>query len=171
MLTLAKTDDASALAMETVDMAAVVNDVATAMRPAAETKGLTLTVRCDGDARVRGEPGLLRQLITNLTENAIKFTEAGGVSLTVVRDKARVRLTVSDTGPGIPAGSLPHVFERFYRADPARSRNVEGTGLGLAVVRNIVRVHRGEIRAESSGAGGSTGASPGATFVITLPAA
>jgi two-component system OmpR family sensor kinase len=177
MLTLAKTDDASALAMETVDMAGVVQDVATAMRPAAEIKGLALTVRCDGDASVRGEPGLLRQLITNLTENAIKFTEAGGVSLAVVRDKSRVRVTVSDTGPGIPAGSLPHVFERFYRADPARSRNVEGTGLGLAVVRNIVRVHRGEIRAESlgpggaNGAGGGTRSGPGATFVITLPAA
>jgi signal transduction histidine kinase len=73
-------------------------------------------------------------------------------------------VTVSDTGPGIPAGALPHVFERFYRADPARSRNVEGTGLGLAVVRNIVRVHRGDIRAESATGGGGT------TFIINLPA-
>src|SRR4029077_16248882 len=101
MLTLAKTDDADALTMETVDMAGVGQDGAGAARPAAEAKGFTLTVRCDGDARVRGEPGLLRQLITNLTENAIKFTEAGGVSLSVVRDKDRVRVTVSDTGPGI----------------------------------------------------------------------
>jgi heavy metal sensor kinase len=164
MLTLAKTDDADALSMESVDMAAVVQDVATAMRTAAERKGLTLAVRCDGETMVRGEPGLLRQLITNLTENAIKFTETGGVSLTVAREKSRVRVTVSDTGPGIPAGALPHVFERFYRADPARSRNVEGTGLGLAVVRNIIRVHRGDIRVESPVGGGTT-------FVIYLPAA
>jgi two-component system OmpR family sensor kinase len=164
MLTLAKTDDADALSMESVDMASVVQDVATAMRPAAEGKGLTLVVRCEGESMVRGEPGLLRQLITNLTENAIKFTEKGGVSLSVERDKARVRLTVNDSGPGIPAGSLPHVFERFYRADPARSRNVDGTGLGLAVVRNIVRVHRGDIRAESVIGGGTA-------FIVTLPAA
>ncbi|HEY5095420.1 MAG TPA: HAMP domain-containing sensor histidine kinase [Candidatus Eremiobacteraceae bacterium] len=164
MLTLAKTDDADALSMETVDMAAVVHDVATAMRPGAEQKGLTLTVRCDGNSVVRGEPGLLRQLITNLTENAIKFTETGGVSLTVVREKSRVRLTVTDTGPGIPAGALPHVFERFYRADPARSRRVEGTGLGLAVVRNIIRVHRGDIRADS-------GLGVGTTFTVEMPAA
>jgi signal transduction histidine kinase len=142
----------------------VVQDVAMAMRPAAEGKGLTLAVRCDERSIVRGEPGLLRQLITNLTENAIKFTETGGVSLTVERDGSRVRLTVSDTGPGIPAGALPHVFDRFYRADPARSRHVEGTGLGLAVVRNIVRVHRGDIRAEAAIGGGTS-------FIITMAAA
>ena len=134
------------------------------MRPAAESKGLTLTVLSDDGAVVRGEPGLLRQLMTNLTENAIKFTVSGGVSLAVTCEHSRVRLTVSDTGPGIPADALPHIFERFYRADPARSRIVEGTGLGLAVVRNIVRVHRGDIRAESPPGGGTT-------FVITLPVA
>ncbi|HEY7980157.1 MAG TPA: HAMP domain-containing sensor histidine kinase [Candidatus Eremiobacteraceae bacterium] len=164
MLTLAKTDDADALAMEAVDMAAVVHDVANAMRPAAERKGLSLEVRSADGTLVRGEPGLLRQLITNLTENAIKFTETGGVTLRVEREKGRVRVTVSDTGPGIPPDALPHVFERFYRADPARSRNVEGTGLGLAVVRNIVRVHRGDVRAEAAHGGGTT-------FVINLPAA
>jgi heavy metal sensor kinase len=164
MLTLAKTDDADALTMESVDMASVVQDVANAMRPAAERKGLTLTVQCAEGSLVRGEPGLLRQLITNLTENAIKFTETGGVMLRVERARAHVRITVNDTGPGIPADSLPHVFERFYRADPARSRNVEGTGLGLAVVRNIVRVHRGDVRAEPAHGGGTT-------FVIDLPAA
>jgi signal transduction histidine kinase len=165
MLTLAKTDDADALAMEPVNMAAVVQDVASAMRPAAEAKGLTLSVHCADGALVRGEPGLLRQLITNLTENAIKFTETGGVTLRVEREKPRVRITVSDTGRGIPPDALPHIFERFYRADPARSRNVEGTGLGLAVVRNIVRVHRGDVRAEPAGGGGGT------TFIITFPAA
>jgi signal transduction histidine kinase len=164
MLTLAKTDDADALAMETVDMSSVVQDVANAMRPGAERKGLTLTVQCADGSLVRGEPGLLRQLITNLTENAIKFTETGGVTLRVERDKARVRITVSDTGPGIPPDALPYIFERFFRADPARSRVVEGTGLGLAVVRNIVRVHRGDIRAEPATGGGTT-------FVINLPAA
>jgi heavy metal sensor kinase len=164
MLTLAKTDDADALAMEPVDMAAVVQDVASAMRPAAEAKGLTLTVHCADGALVRGEPGLLRQLITNLTENAIKFTETGGVTLRVEREKPRVRITVGDTGRGIPPDALPHIFERFYRADPARSRNVEGTGLGLAVVRNIVRVHRGDVRAEPAQGGGTT-------FIITFPAA
>jgi heavy metal sensor kinase len=164
MLTLAKTDDADALAMESVDMAAVVQDVATAMRPAAERKGLALTVQCADGSLVRGEPGLLRQLITNLTENAIKFTESGGVTLRVDRDKSRVRIAVSDSGRGIPPDALPHIFERFYRADPARSRNVEGTGLGLAVVRNIVRVHRGDVRAQPADGGGTT-------FLITMPAA
>lgn len=163
MLTLAKTDDAEALSLEPVSLAAVLHDASAGLRPAAERKGLTLEVRCDTDATVRGEPGLLRQLITNLTENAIKFTQSGRVTLTLERAGALAHITVSDTGPGIPEEALPHVFERFFRADPARSRTVEGTGLGLAVVRNIVRVHGGEIRAENSSEGG-------AAFVVELPA-
>ncbi len=162
MLTLAKTDDPRALAMEPTDLSALVREAANGLRPAAEEKGLTLDVQTDGSAIVLGEPGLLRQLVTNLTENAIKFTSAGGVRVSLARDGRSARIVVSDTGRGIPAEALPHVFERFYRADPARSRAVEGTGLGLAVVRNIVRVHSGEIAVRSDPGRGTT-------FTVDIP--
>ena len=165
MLTLAKTDDASALTYEDVDLNQVVADVAQALRPAAQQKGLSVLVERNADhtAMVRGEPGLLRQLVTNLTENAIKFTDSGSIRLGVRHVGQQVELTVADSGPGIPGEALPHLFERFYRADPARSRNVEGTGLGLAVVHNIVRVHGGSIDVQSA-------PGQGATFTVSLPA-
>ena len=162
MLTLAKTDEPRALAMEPTDLAALVRDAASALRPAAEAKGLALDVHTDGPAIVVGEPGLLRQLITNLTENAIKFTSTGMVRVSLERTGRRARILVSDTGPGIEPSALPHIFERFYRADPARSRAVEGTGLGLAVVRNIVRVHNGDIAVSSE-------PGKGTTFTIDVP--
>ena len=162
MLTLAKTDNPEALTFEAVDLSRLVSDVGVALRPSAQAKGLTLElVDADQEAPVRGEPGLLRQLVTNLTENAIKFTDKGRVRLTVRRG-ADVELTVRDSGPGIPAEALPHVFERFYRADPARSRNVEGTGLGLAVASNIVRVHGGRITVDSH-------VGDGTAFTVVLP--
>lgn len=162
MLTLAKTDNPEALTFEAVDLSRLVSDVGVALRPSAQAKGLTLElVDSDQEAPVRGEPGLLRQLVTNLTENAIKFTDKGRVRLTVRRG-ADVELTVRDSGPGIPAEALPHVFERFYRADPARSRNVEGTGLGLAVASNIVRVHGGRITVDSH-------VGDGTAFTVVLP--
>ncbi|HYK53410.1 MAG TPA: HAMP domain-containing sensor histidine kinase [Candidatus Eremiobacteraceae bacterium] len=162
MLTLAKTDDPSALAMEPIDLAAVVKDAASGLRPSAEQKGLSLTVDAPARAVVMGEPGLLRQLVANLTENAIKFTSTGGVRVGVARLNGAGRIIVGDTGPGIPAEALPHVFERFYRADPARSRTVEGTGLGLAVVRNIVRVHNGVVSVASE-------PEKGTTFTVDIP--
>jgi signal transduction histidine kinase len=162
MLTLAKTDNAAALQMEPVEVGEVVKDAAGALRSTAEAKGLTLSVHADGPAWVVGEPGLLRQLVTNLTENAIKFTREGSIEVSVRRDRRRVRVSISDTGPGIPPEALPHIFDRFYRADPARSRAVEGTGLGLAVVRNIVRAHNGSVVASSE-------PGKGATFTIDLP--
>ena len=109
-----------------------------------------------------GEPGLLRRLVANLTENAIKFTATGWVRVGMSRHDGAGRIVVADTGRGIPADALPHVFERFYRADPARSRAVEGTGLGLAVVRNIVRVHNGTISVSSE-------ADKGTTFAVDIP--
>ena len=162
MLTLAKTDEPRALAMEPTDLTAVVRDAALALRPAAEEKGLALDVHVDGPAIVLGEPGLLRQLITNLTENAIKFTTTGEVRVSLARAGRWARVAVSDSGRGIPPDALPHIFERFYRADPARSRAVEGTGLGLAVVRNIVRVHNGDVSVASQ-------PGKGTTFTIDLP--
>ncbi len=164
MLTLAKTDDPRALALESVDFGRVVHEVGAALQPAAKAKGLTLLVDVDDDlgAYVHGEPGLLRQLVTNLTENAIKFTQAGTVTLSLRSGDGVVELRVQDTGSGIPTEALPHIFERFYRADPARSRNVEGTGLGLAVVNNIVRVHGGRIGVASE-------PGIGTTFTVDLP--
>lgn len=164
MLTLAKTDDPQALALESVDFSQVVREVGVAMQPSAHAKGLTLQVDVDehAEANVHGEPGLLRQLVTNLTENAIKFTEAGRVTLGLHRDDGHIELLVKDTGNGIPRDALPHIFERFYRADPARSRNVDGTGLGLAVANNIVRVHGGKIGVASEPGHGTT-------FTVDLP--
>lgn len=162
MLTLAKTDDPRALSMEPTDLAAVVKEAASGLRPAAEQKGLSLSIDAPSSAVVMGEPGLLRQLVANLTENAIKFTANGSVSVGVSRRNGSGRIVVGDTGRGIPADALPHVFERFYRADPARSRAVEGTGLGLAVVRNIVRVHGGVVAVSSE-------PEKGTTFTIDIP--
>lgn len=164
MLTLAKTDDPKALSLERVDFNQVVREVGIAMQPNAHAKGLSLQVEVDEDveANVHGEPGLLRQLVQNLTENAIKFTQAGAVTLALHRNARRVELRVKDTGSGIPGDALPHIFERFYRADPARSRNIDGTGLGLAVVNNIVRVHGGKIDVASEPGGGTT-------FTVDLP--
>ena len=166
MLTLAKTDNPEALTFETVDLTKLVSDVAAALQPTAHAKRLMLEVDLDPEreALVRGEPGLLRQLVTNLAENAIKFTEAGTVCVAVRQAGANVELAVNDDGPGIVPDAVPHIFERFYRADPARSRKVEGTGLGLAVVNNIVRVHGGQVTVHSKSGGGTT-------FTVVLPAA
>jgi two-component system sensor histidine kinase ResE len=104
---------------------------------------------------VSGDPNLLRQLIANLVDNAIKFTERGTVRITLGSDDARAWVDVADSGPGIPETELPNIFERFYRADPARSRDVPGTGLGLAIVRSIARVHGGTVAASGAAEGGT----------------
>jgi len=163
MLTLAKTDSVDKSAFEIVDLRAIALDVAAALTQAAKQKGLQLETSCASPVAVRGEPSLLRQLVLNLTENAIKFTEAGTVTLQLRRSRSSAELEVRDTGPGIPQAALDHIFERFYRADPARSRSVEGTGLGLAVVNNIVAAHDGSIRAISNVGGGTT-------IQVSLPA-
>jgi signal transduction histidine kinase len=163
MLTLAKTDSSETLPFEPLSLRPMIGDVAAALRPRALEKGLTLETHCDGDAYVLGEPGLLRQLVVNLTENAIKFTSTGGVTISMHAENSHAHLDISDTGSGIPEDALPHVFERFYRADPAHSRSVEGTGLGLAVVSSIVRAHGGTISVKSS-------LGSGTTMSVTLPA-
>lgn len=162
MLTLAKTENPETLSLERVNLRELVSEVGSALRPTAAAKGIALNVEADVDAAVRGEFGLLRQLVTNLTENAIKFTDRGAVTLGVVKDNGAATLIVRDTGAGIPADAVPHIFERFYRADPARSRVVEGMGLGLAVVNSIVRVHHGRIHVVSE-------MEQGTTFTVDLP--
>ncbi len=112
------------------------------------------------------DPDRLRQVLANLIDNAIKYGRAGGrVALGGrIVDRGRVKITVSDDGPGIPLEAKTRIFERFYRADKARSREQGGTGLGLAIVKNVVQAHGGDVRVESV-------PGKGTEFFITLPAA
>jgi signal transduction histidine kinase len=113
-------------------------------------KGLTLQTTDLAPCPVRGDAGQIRRLLFNLLDNAIKFTPAGGTVLVgLERSNGQALLTVADTGVGIPAEHIAHVFERFYRVDPARGQEAEGTGLGLAICRSIAEAHGGHIRIES----------------------
>ena len=114
---------------------------------------------------VRGDAGWLERLLLILLDNAIKFTGEGGwISVTFSRSGGRARLAVTDSGSGIAPDALPHVFERFYRADRARSPQTQGTGLGLALAKWIVERHEGAMRVKSQPGVGST-------FIVSLPVA
>ena len=155
------------LEMAVVDFAAVVAGVVETMRPSAEAKSITVALGLTpGAVPVDGDGERLRQVVANLLSNAVKFTPSGGrvtVELTVAGDRAR--LAVTDTGRGISGQFLPHVFERFRQADASSTRAEAGLGLGLAIVRHIVELHRGRVRADSAGEG------TGATFMVDLPIA
>lgn len=114
-------------------------------------------------ALVLGDEDRLKQLLLNLVDNGIKYTQPGGtVRLSLARDKGWAQLVVSDTGIGIPSEDLPHIFDRFYRVDKARSRAQGGSGLGLAIAKWIVQAHGGAIKVDSA-------VGQGTTFTITLP--
>jgi CheY-like chemotaxis protein len=130
-------------------------------------KGIQIrTDMLSGECLVKGDPNRLRQVIWNLLSNSIKFTQRGGVVVVNLRCVgATVRLTVADTGEGISAEFLPYVFDRFRQAEGSISRKQGGLGLGLAVVRHLVELHGGTIRAESGGLG------QGSVFTVELPLA
>jgi heavy metal sensor kinase len=163
MLTLAKADRGDDIPKEPVSLAQVASEVTKHAQPRADEKALALDFRYDGMPTVLGDPGLLRQLVSNLVDNALKFTERGGVDVHVGSQGENAFVEVADSGPGVPEEELPLVFDRFYRADKARSRTVPGTGLGLAIVRSIARVHHGEVTVGRSSRGG-------ALFRVRLPA-
>ena len=147
-----------------VDVAGVVHDVFTAVQPAAAAKGLRLVAAVAPDAtHVRVDPTAFRQILTNLVENAVRYTREGSVTLRTRNAEEGVWVDVSDTGIGIAAEHLPRIFERFYRVDAGRSRAEGGTGLGLAIVRHLVDAHGGRI--ESTSAVGR-----GTTVSVLLPA-
>ena len=142
---------------EAVDLGLITADVISAARESATAKGTVLEADIDGATTVFADPTAIRQVLTNLVENAVRHTGGGRVVLfSRRRDDGGVDVGVRDNGAGIPAEHLPRIFERFYRVDPARSRDDGGTGLGLAIVRHLVRAHAGEVRAESSVGGGTT---------------
>jgi heavy metal sensor kinase len=119
----------------------------------------SIAVRCDAPAGVvvDGDPSRLKQVVVNLLDNAIQYTpEGGSISLTAARQNGWATLVVADNGAGIPPDALPHVFERFYRADKARSRYSGGSGLGLSIVKAICTAHSGDIEIASTEGVGTT---------------
>jgi signal transduction histidine kinase len=146
LLTLARADSGERpVAREPLYLDDLAAGAVDAVRALATSKGVTLEVGAFEEARITGDGALVRQLLLIVLDNAIKFTPAGGrVRLDVSLQDGRAALVVTDTGIGIPADQLPHVFERFYRGDAARSR-AEGAGLGLAIARWIAEVHGARI--------------------------
>ena len=156
LLTLARADaGAIEQGREAVDIARLAGEIVAGVGPSAAERGIHL--RAEGEtAIVDGDPDRLRELISNLVLNAVQYSSAGCTvicSISAVDGKAS--LEVSDTGPGIDPEDLPHVFERFYRANKARSRAAGGAGLGLAISKWIAESHGGQIRCESANGRGT----------------
>ncbi len=141
----------------TVEMAPAAADVLLPLQGAADAKGVAL--RADiapGGERLHADPTAVRQVLSNLAENALRHTPAGEVVVFSTPDEGGSWIGVRDTGIGIGAEHLPRIFERFYRADPGRSREAGGTGLGLSIVRHLAEAHGGRVRAESVPGSGTT---------------
>jgi heavy metal sensor kinase len=162
LLLLARADAGEVVIMrDVVDLAALACEVGEMFDPLAEEKGIELVTDTKSPVPVTGDPSRLRQLVTNLLDNAIRFTEQGGsVTLRVNAIADRAVLRVKDTGIGIPAMHLPHIFERFYQVDAARSSGA--CGLGLSICRWIVEAHAGTIEVRN-------GDVKGAEFTVFLP--
>jgi heavy metal sensor kinase len=158
LLALAREDaHAARQAQEPVELAALIKDVTETMRPLADVKELHLRVRVNGEAWVNGDAARLREVFFNLLDNAIKYTPKGGeVAIQVDHRGTEAIVVMRDTGIGIPAEHLPHVFDRFYRVDKARSRAEGGTGLGLSIAQSTIVAHGGRIELTSTPGQGTT---------------
>ena len=150
-----------------VDLTMVIDAAFDSVRPAIEAKAIHFKTAAPADkCFVLGDPNRLQQIFWNLFSNAVKFTPKGGeVNVAVTTADARVRVSVSDTGIGIPAEFLPFIFDRFRQADGSATREHGGLGLGLAIVQHLVGLHQGTVEVESGGK------DLGSTFTIAIPAA
>ena len=166
LLTLARADAGQQLlTREDLDLGEVIRSVVPAMQPLAAQRGVRLTEQAEPGVNVSGDQTRLTQLLVNLVDNALRYTPAGGtVSVVLEREAGWAVLRVVDTGVGISREHLPHIFERFYRADPSRARSEGGAGLGLAICQWIARAHGGQIAVASEPGHGTT-------FTVRLPLA
>src|SRR4051794_31422405 len=146
-----------------VDLAATTAELASVFRSAVERAGLDFTVDCPPQEQpVFVDLDMWERVVLNLLSNAVKFTFEGGITVAVRQTADSAGLPVADTGTGVPAAELPRLFERFHRVERARSRSGEGSGIGLAMVRELVGLHGGTITASSA-------PDVGTTFTVTLP--
>lgn len=166
LLSLARSDAGESIAThEVVDIAAVCGRVSDALAAQAAAKRITLSVAASTPICVTGDAIALERVCLNLTENAIRYSPAGeSVVIHARAESAEAVLSVTDTGPGIGAEHLPHLFERFYRVDKARAREHGGAGLGLAIVEALVKAHGGVVAVSSI-------VGHGTTFTVRLPLA
>lgn len=152
------------LTMAPVSLATLIEDTVTSMSLAAEAKQIQLCSTLNTNCQVLGDNSRLQQIITNLVTNAIKFTPKGGsIEISLQKNGSQAQIEVTDTGKGISQEFLPHIFDRFRRADSSTTRSTDGLGLGLAIVSHLTRLHNGAVSASSPGVG------QGATFTVMLP--
>lgn len=157
LLDLARLDETDELRLQPLKLEDLVLEAEERMRPVAARAGVRLVADCRPVHPVRVDELRFSQAVHNLVDNAVKFTPPGGtVTLRTRSERGDTLVEVIDTGLGIPPAELAHVFDRFYRVDPARSREKGGTGLGLAIARRIVQLHGGEIDVQSEPGEGST---------------
>jgi two-component system phosphate regulon sensor histidine kinase PhoR len=153
------------LELSKFDVKSVIEDAVSTVTPQAKQRDVNLEMEVPGaPVSLEADKSRLRQVMVNLVANAVKFTPAGGqVTVRVSQENGHVRIGVSDSGIGIPAKDLPHIFDRFFRVTRGRSRLQGGSGLGLTIVKAAIDAHRGDIGVEST-------EGQGTTFTITLPA-
>jgi CheY-like chemotaxis protein len=153
--------------MRPLEIAGIIQAALAAVQPMADSKSIKLSPSLNLDVDpVFGDSQRLQQIVWNLLCNSIKFTPVGGeVDISLEQVGSAARITIRDSGEGIPPEFLPHIFDRFRQADSSRTRRHGGLGLGLAIVRNLVELHNGEVEAYSAGKG------RGAVFTVTLPCA
>ncbi|NBV22318.1 MAG: HAMP domain-containing protein [Proteobacteria bacterium] len=164
LLALARADAGEGVAArEQVDLSALCQEVARKLAGLSGLAGVTITVSAPTPAVVHGDSVALERVLANLVENALRYSPRGeGVTLTVATESGAAVVRVRDTGPGIPAEHLPHLFERFYRVDKARSREFGGAGLGLSIVEALVTAHGGKVSVASE-------VGQGTEFCVRLP--
>ena len=153
---------------EEADYVALINEAARIVGPGAEAKNITLHVQTPPEAETMAARTRIRQALVNLLENAVKYTPAGGtVTLSSAfsagaQGPESLTIRITDTGVGIPAKDLPHVFDKFFRVKSEATQGTSGTGLGLAITKSIIEAHGGRIRVESLEGAGTT-------FMVELP--
>ena len=165
LLRLTRLDSGAVDPAVRVEVKPVLERASRMLQPVAKERGVTLRCQAEDAAAVLATSGDVHQILYNLMENGVKYTPAGGfVSAAVSVQEGQVIMTVEDNGIGIPPEDMPHIFERFYRVDKARSRQIGGTGLGLSIVGDTVQRRGGEITVSPRAGGGTV-------FTVRFPQA
>lgn len=161
---LAKIDhNEFAIKKEKIMLGDLIRTVVANIQPAINKRGIRFTVDYPDDLVAYVDPGRIRQVLLNILDNAMKYTDEGNsIVMTGSQDKNGTVITISDTGEGIPEEDVPYIFERLYRAEKSRSRSSGGSGLGLAIAKEIVELHGGDITVENT-------QGEGTVFIISLP--